>query len=238
MTPRIHCELTWRVGDELTLSNEQHHYLTRVLRIATGQTIVLFGDGKQCEGRVTAINRRTCRVLCERELPPEVPPAYLELWLSLIKSARMDYAVQKAAELGVSRIRPVLTRRGIGLPSQPERKTEHWRTVVIHACQQCGRSNVPEIDDVKALHNLSAVNDNYLNMVLLPGSKRRLFDVAKDSRAQGARLLVGPEGGFDDDEQAKIEKMFVPVSLGPRILRAETAVVAGLTLLGATIGDL
>jgi 16S rRNA (uracil1498-N3)-methyltransferase len=152
----------------------------------------------------------------------------------------MDLVVQKATELGVARLVPVLTERSIVRldEEQSERKSSHWRAIAIAACEQCGRNRLPEVALPARLGELlREPAGGSVRLLLSPSATRRIEDVPRP--AGGATVLIGPEGGLSDEEQAAAQAAgFTAVNLGPRVLRTETAAIATLTLLQREFGDL
>jgi 16S rRNA (uracil1498-N3)-methyltransferase len=152
----------------------------------------------------------------------------------------MDLVVQKATELGVARLVPLLTERSIVRldEEQSDRKSSHWRAIAIAACEQCGRNRLPEVALPAQLREfLRQSSGDSVRLLLSPSAKRRIEDVSRP--AAGATVLIGPEGGLSDAEQEDaLTAGFTAVNLGPRVLRTETAAIASLTLLQREFGDL
>jgi 16S rRNA (uracil1498-N3)-methyltransferase len=165
---------------------------------------------------------------------------------------RMDFIVQKATELGIARIVPVLSRRSVVRldPRQSIAKQAHWRAVAVSACEQCGRNRLPVVELPQALPNYlgampRAQGNGFLRLVLEPERERGLPDAAPPARvdreppAQGAEIAVGPEGGFSPEELDAFElSAFARFALGPRVLRTETAALAAIVVLQARFGDM
>ncbi len=152
----------------------------------------------------------------------------------------MDWVVQKATELGVSRIAPVFTERSVVSldEKQAAKKVQHWRAIAVAACEQSGRNQVPEIDNPTTLYALlERRTPSGAALLLSPGAALRIADVS--AADAGATVLIGPEGGLAQVEQdTALRSGFTPVRLGPRVLRTETAAVCALTLLQQKFGDL
>jgi 16S rRNA (uracil1498-N3)-methyltransferase len=152
----------------------------------------------------------------------------------------MDLVVQKATELGVARLVPVLTERSIVRldEEQSDRKSSHWRAVVIAACEQCGRNRLPDVALPMQLREfLRQPGGDGVRLLLSPSATRRIEDVRRP--AAGVTVLIGPEGGLADEEQQLAEGAgYTTVNLGPRVLRTETAAIAALSLLQRQFGDL
>lgn len=218
------------------------HHALRVLRLGIGDAVTLFdGTGGEYPGRIVETSRGV-RVQLEewRDIERESP---LELMLAqaLPSGDRMDWIVQKAVELGVARIQPLGAARSVVRLSgeRAERRVDHWRQVVIAACEQCGRNRLPVIEpilDLRQWLGRQEQDNGMCRLLLAPGGAQRLRALSGMRRLV---LLVGPEGGLSEDE-AVAAKMtgFADLSLGPRVLRTETAGPAALAALGALHGDL
>ena len=240
--PRVYCDSSLSEGREIGLDDERSHYLAHVLRLAPGAPIVLFNGRREFAGRVLSLGRRTARVLCERELAP-LPASRLQLslYLSVAKGRSMDFAVQKATELGAASIQPVLAARSVavaGSRERWERKLAHWEGIARNACEQCGRAALPRIARPTVFDRI-VPPQGAVAFTLDPDGGRSLVSVARRLPGACVAVLVGPEGGLTEDEvRVAREKGFTPVSLGPRLLRVETAVAAALSVLQALCGDL
>lgn len=252
MTPRLYTDQGLVAGDAVALSPEQAHYLKNVLRRETGDEIVLF-NGRDGEflARLTELKKKAAIAVLDHQTRPQVSELDLELYLAPVKRAPLETIVQKAVELGATKLTPVLTQRTVATRMNVDR----LRAIAIEAAEQCGRLGVPDLHEPK---KLSAVLNDW------PAGRRLMFcDEAGDDTSQewgGPEgrampvldaltpckgqsekwaILIGPEGGFTADERAVLRaKSFVtPVTLGPRILRADTAAIAALTLWQAVLGD-
>ncbi|MFZ5565590.1 MAG: 16S rRNA (uracil(1498)-N(3))-methyltransferase [Pseudomonadota bacterium] len=235
--PRFHCPVSLSVGSTLTLPAGAARHV-QVLRLQPDDTITLFnGEGGECEATVTRMGRSEVEVhivshtAVEREAPRAV-----HLALGVPANERMDWLVEKAAELGAASLQPLQTERSVLRLSgeRAEKKRKHWQAIAVAACEQCGRNRVPPVPDLQAL-------TTWLDKGELP-HQRLLLSLQADSlplAQQVARLdggpvvfLSGPEGGLSPaEEQVARAAGFVPVSLGPRTLRAETAPLAALATL-------
>jgi len=240
--PRLYVGERLRPGADLDLPDEAAHHAARVLRLAAGDALTLFdGCGGEYEARIIATTRGRVIVAVgahharERESPLKVM-----LVQGLAGSDKMDFIIQKAVELGVGAIQPVLTARSIVrlAADRGRAKLTHWRRVAIAACEQCGRNRVPEVKGAVPLRDYCAVPEAVAKRLLLsPRGEARLADIAVPS-GSAIVLAAGPEAGFGpDDEILLLGAGFVPVRLGPRILRTETAPLAALAALNALRGD-
>lgn len=241
---RIHVPTPLVVGSEAALPTQAAEHLTRVLRLAPGAALTLFdGRGGEYSANLAGHHGRSvhARVVAHDPVERESPLA-LSLLQGVARGERMDFIVQKATELGVIRIVPVLTERSVVRvdPSQRERKRAHWQQVAISACEQCGRNRVPQVDSPLPLDQaLAAAPEADLRCLLAAGAAETLVEVAGRQAAASFMLLVGPEGGLTDLEARSAQQRgFVGCRLGPRVLRTETAGLAALVTLQAVAGDL
>jgi len=240
--PRFYCPPPLPSGGNLELPPETAHHAIRVLRLHEGDAVQLFdGLGNERHGVIAGIGGRHAvvgdliTVNAERESPLKILLAQ-----ALASSEKMDWVVQKATELGVAAIQPLDTERSVArlTAERIAKRLEHWRQVAISACEQCGRNLLPEIHaplDIMAwLQQVRNTAD--AKFVLLPQGATSLN---AQHKPQGrAMLLVGAEGGFTDAESAAAQHCgFVPIRMGARILRTETAAVAGLAALQTLWGD-
>ena len=230
----VDAELSPRASIELP--EDTAHHAARVLRLAAGDRVVLF-DGRGGEYDATLAMPGRGRVLAEtgdwRELERESPLG-VTLVQAVSSGERMDFTIQKAVELGVAAIHPVYSERSIvRLAGEREaKKLAHWRRVAIAACEQCGRNRVPAVAEPLALASYRAPEGT--KILLAPTATRRLSELARGPLA----LAAGPEGGFSEAEEAQLQRDgFVAASLGPRVLRTETAALAALAALNALAGD-
>lgn len=238
---RIHVAAPLAVGTSLDLPDDAARHVAQVLRMRVGEALTLFnGDGGEYGATITAVGRRDVTVRidrfddCQRESPLDVT-----LVQCVSKGDRMDYTIQKAVELGVTRIVPVLSERSVvKLDAERwDKKLEHWRGVASSACEQSGRTVVPDVAAVIKLdHWLATPADDALRLVLAPTESVSLKSLPMSKRVA---LLIGPEGGLSDAEIAAARRAgCVGIGLGPRVLRTETAGVATLAALQLLWGDL
>lgn len=223
-------------GQSVPLTRDQAHYLFGVMRLTTGGAVLLF-NGRDGEWRADVVEagKRTGVLVCaEQTAPLRMPP---DLWLLFapIKKARTDFIVEKAAEMGAARIQPVQT----AFTNADRIRQDRLQAHAVEAAEQCGGTYVPE---VAGLQKLDRLLDHW------PGGRRLMFcdearagqplALASDHAGPWA-ILIGPEGGFSDAERVRLSNLPFshPVSLGPRILRADTAAVAALTLWQQALGD-
>ncbi len=225
---------------EVELEARTGHYLQRVLRLRPGDALVLFnGDGSDYAAEYVGGPKAKVRVRVNARLPASAEsPLPLVLVQAVGKGDRMDYSLQKATELGVAAIQPLFTERTeVRLDgSRLERREAHWRGVIVAACEQSGRAKLPELRAAVSLEAWLEPPFDGLRVVLAPGADRPLAGV--NPGQEGVDVVVGPEGGFSEREREVMERRgCVSVSLGPRVLRTETAGPAALAVLQAVAGD-
>jgi 16S rRNA (uracil1498-N3)-methyltransferase len=237
---RIHIPLPLAVGASLDLPDEAARHVAQVLRMRVGEPLTLFnGDGGEYAATITATGRRDVAVSIDR-FDPVDRESRLDITLvqCVSKGERMDYTVQKAVELGVSRILPLLSERSV-VKLEPERwdkKLDHWRGIAAAACEQSGRTRLPEVAPVQKLDAWLASSDGALRLVLAPTESVSLKSLPPSAHIA---LLIGPEGGLSDNEIAAARRAgCIGIGLGPRVLRTETAGVAALAALQLLWGDL
>jgi 16S rRNA (uracil1498-N3)-methyltransferase len=239
---RVHCDAPLEGGREVVLPESAAQHVAKVLRLRAGDPLVLFdGRGRDHEAEIVSIvqGRVTARVL-ERRAGVAASPLAITLVQGVSRAERMDLTLQKATELGVHAIAPVLTARGVVRldGEQAVRKLRHWRSIVVSACEQSGRSVVPEVRPCATLSSFLAEPAQAGTRILLdPAGAHSLASLADPGAS--LELLIGPEGGLDESERAAArEAGFQSVRVGPRILRTETAGLAALAILQAAWGDL
>lgn len=244
MPPRFFCPQPLLAGRALDLPAHAAHHATRVLRLGIGDELVLFdGSGGEWFGRIGALGGGSVRVvLSEYEPASRESPLRTVLAQALLASEKMDWLVQKAVELGVNHLVPLEAERAVVRlrGDRANRRAEHLRQVAIAACEQCGRNVVPEVAPLTRWTDFLAGQRGgaagAARLILAPGSKRSLRDLAPDTRE--IVLLVGPEGGWTEPELKAAEATgFLSVGLGPRILRAESAGIAALAAVQMAAGD-
>jgi 16S rRNA (uracil1498-N3)-methyltransferase len=237
---RLYCDLPLSPGAEFALPEAAARHAVTVLRLQVGDALNLFnGEGGEYRASLVAVGKREARVrLIEFHPAERESPLAITLALGISAGERMDYSLQKATELGVSAIVPLATERSVVRLSaeRADRRLQHWRHVVIAACEQCGRNRVPAVAPLQTLSGYLATPAQGQRLLLSPDAATQLKQVP---RAGAVVLLVGAEGGLAPSEfKAAVASGFEPVSLGPRILRTETAPLAALAVLQALWGDL
>ncbi|HXZ21963.1 MAG TPA: 16S rRNA (uracil(1498)-N(3))-methyltransferase [Pseudolabrys sp.] len=238
-TTRLYVDVPLASGSEIALDRDQANYLLNVLRLGRGDTILLF-NGRDGEWRATlaAAGKRTVSMAVAARTRAQTPPGNLHFIFAPLKHARLDYLVQKAVEMGVSRLQPVITRH-----TQVARiNLGRMRANVIEAAQQCGILAVPDVAEPMPFEKILADTDRLLVFCDEDAEVKdplAALTAARLSAGAPLAVLIGPEGGFAEDERAVLLKRpkVVRIALGPRVLRADTAAVAALALIQAVLGD-
>lgn len=240
--PRFYCPITLPRAGLFALPPAAAHHAHRVLRLRENDPVQIFdGAGNACDAAIQSISGKHVDLNILKACPAQAtPPLHIVLAQAMSSSEKMDWIVQKATELGAAEVQPVNTQRSVAKLSseRAEKRTEHWRGVVIAACEQSGRNDLMQVQAPLELSHWLATQKN------LPGSKFILLPdgavpLHAQAKAQGTvTLLIGPEGGFTADESHMARQAgFVPVLLGPRVLRTETAAIAGIAALQTLWGD-
>ena len=226
------------VGDVLPLDEAAHRHMGKVLRLRVGAPLVLFnGDGFDYTAELVACDRRASQVrIVAREAVGNESPLNLTLFAALLKGEAMDRVVQKAVELGAKRIVPLRTARSEALPADERlsRKLAHWQGIVVASAMQCGRATLPQVEAVRDFADILGDAPG-LRWIFSPHDA----PAASPQAADAVSVLIGPEGGFAPDEvAAAVNAGWLPQSLGPRVLRADTAATVALARAQGCFGDL
>jgi 16S rRNA (uracil1498-N3)-methyltransferase len=252
-SPRLHVTGALKPGAEVTLEKSQAHYLRNVLRLKPGDGVLAF-NGKDGEWQTALADGKRTALVLQEQTRPQTEPHDLHYLFAPLKHERLDYMVQKAVEMGVSRLQPVLTRH-----TQVKRiNLERMRANAIEAAEQCGVLSIPDIAEPVTFSRAIAgrkadrllvfcdetadVKDPVATLASAREAPSAMLPLTMSSASGGPQplaLIIGPEGGFAEEERAALLKLtnVVRLSLGPRILRADTAAVAALTLIQAVLGD-
>jgi 16S rRNA (uracil1498-N3)-methyltransferase len=237
-TPRLYVPAPLASGAAVVLKDQQAHYLLHVMRLQQGATFRLFnGADGEWLAEIVATGKRDLTLRCDRKLRDPSPPPDIDYIFAPLKHARLDYMAQKATEMGAGRLRPVITRRTIA-----ERiNIDRLRSNAIEAAEQCNLVGLPDVLEPQPLETLLGSWDPLRRIVWCdegstPGNPLAVLQRLKPGPLA---VLVGPEGGFTSEEQSLLRaQAFVhPISLGPRVIRADTAAVAALALVQAVLGD-
>ncbi len=237
--PRVFTHQALTPDTTLALAEPQSHYLSKVLRMQAGRELILFnGEGGEYSAEISETHKKHVDVLVKDFFPENrQSPLHLELAIGVSRGERMDWVLQKATELGVTKITPLITERTeVKLNNErADKKMEHWQQIIISACEQCQRNLLPELSEPKYFSDWVNTCDAELKFVL---HHRDNQGFPENKTTQSVALLIGPEGGLDDNEITQaIEQHFSPLTLGPRVLRTETAPMAAISLVQYLWGD-
>ncbi|MBI5328203.1 MAG: 16S rRNA (uracil(1498)-N(3))-methyltransferase [Deltaproteobacteria bacterium] len=231
------------------LAGKELHHLKDVLRLKKGDKVIVFdGKGREFAGNIEIIGKDDALIAIEKQLEVvRESPIEIVLAQGIVKPEKMEMIIQKATELGVSRIIPFVASRVVSKPvtMRSANKIQRWQNIAIEAAKQCGRNVIPKIEELKTFSEVLRVGDKYGKIIPWEGvltqsmgTRNNLKDVLK-SKFIGCVVLIGPEGGFSDDEIAEAKRAgFLTVTLGPRILRAETAAISVAAIIQYELGDM
>jgi 16S rRNA (uracil1498-N3)-methyltransferase len=240
--PRLYCELGLAAGARIELPERAAKHV-QALRLRSGDALTLFnGDGTEWSAVLGAISKRGVEAEVRRQQSvSRESPLQIHLLQGICAGDRMDLVLQKATELGVAGVQPLVTTRSlVRLSSERQEKRQtHWQNVVIAACEQCGRNTVPAVAPSQSLNNYFGVMPVGGTRILLsPQGEARLRDLPAPALDTPIHVLIGPEGGLAPDErQLALDLGFTALRFGPRTLRTETAPLAALAALQALWGD-
>jgi len=246
--PRLFVFEKLAIGDEIVIAGEEAHHIIRVLRLGPGHSVSI-SDGKSVEslGVISDIDIRDTKIkirILDQNKSKETKP-FITLLQALPKGEKFDWIIQKSTELGVSKIIPVITQRTIVniLPSKLERRMERWNKIAIEAAKQSLRMDIPQIGELSTFDaSLREVEKHRLSII--PWEQEKELSIRKalksiDGTVTKVAVFIGPEGGFSPEEVKKAKEMgAVSVSLGPRILRTETAAIAVCSILMYELGGM
>jgi 16S rRNA (uracil1498-N3)-methyltransferase len=241
-TPRLYVDAPLGAGATVKLEAQQAHYLVHVLRLKAGDPVLVFNTREgEWRASLADVSKRSVSLAVEERTREQPPPLDLHYLFAPLKHSRLDYLVQKAVEMGVSRLQPVLTRH-----TQVARvNLERMRANTIEAAEQCGVLTLPEIVAPMPFERVLAQREPSRLLVFCDEDAEvkdpieALKGMAQDAASGSLAVLIGPEGGFAEDERAALlhAPYVVRLALGPRILRGDTAAVAALTLVQTVLGD-
>lgn len=237
-SPRFYVDQPLRAGSSVALPEEAAHHGVHVLRLRAGDEVTVFdGRGGEFAARIASIQRLQVGIdLLEHRAVERESPLRVALVQGVSSGERMEFTVRKAVELGVAEIHPVLAAASVARPKgeRAASRQAHWQKIAISACEQCGRNRIPV---VHPLAEIRAVKVAAALKLLLSPRSRMPFSKAAQGK-EGVAIAAGPEAGFGaEEETAFLDAGYVPVNLGPRILRTETAALAALAALNALQGD-
>ncbi len=232
-----------RISDEVLLSEEESHHIARVLRLVAGDVLQLFdGRGNIHDAEIVTVGRQvSLRISSSRFVAEEGVP--LQVCQGLLKGKKMEFLLQKCTELGVSEFVPFISSRCQLKKTEQQKlsgKYERWQKIIDEACKQCNRSRPMRLAEISSLENL--VQETVPNRGLFFWEEEKecsIHTVSSSPLETDLQIVLGPEGGFAADEAQAAEKAgFQIVSLGPRILRAETATIAAVSIVQYTLGNM
>jgi 16S rRNA (uracil1498-N3)-methyltransferase len=234
--PRLYVAQELSNNAQVALNRAQSHYLVDVLRLKPGDPVRVF-NGSQGEWLAHIVEtKKTVTIRCERHIADVKPPPDIDYVFAPLKHLRLDYVVQKATELGVRRLRPVITRRTITTRFNLER----MRANVIEAAEQCNLVYIPEVYEAQPLADVLSSWESGRSAIYCDEAAA-IADPLKalESLKLPTAVIIGPEGGFTPEERQELHRLpFVTaISLGPRIMRADTAAIAAISLVQAALGD-
>jgi 16S rRNA (uracil1498-N3)-methyltransferase len=223
-------------GQTIPLAKDQAHYLFGVMRRDQGDRVALFnGRDGEWTAEIVEAGKRAGKLSCLGQAAPQLDPPDLWLLFAPIKKQRTDFIVEKAAEMGASRIVPVLTE----FTNSERVRVDRLQAHAVEAAEQCGGTFVPEVAEPVKLDRLLDAWDGSRHLMFCDETRAGAASALSGERDQPWAILIGPEGGFSESERKRLAALdaAVPVSLGPRILRADTAAVAAMTLWQSALGD-
>lgn len=238
---RIYQPGIYHTGQILELSAGASQHVGVVLRMQVGEKLTLFcGDNREFDATIELLKKKQVHVLIGAiKVKSRESPLSIHLAQAISKGDRMDFVMQKAVELGVASIRPLITERCVVKLDRErmEKRVSQWQSMVIAACEQSGRNTVPMVYQPIHLEHYLQESLGELKLILHPGTNKNWRELIKASSS--IALLIGPEGGFSEQEVQLVNSHgFQAMSLGPRILRTETAAITALGVLQAVAGDL
>jgi 16S rRNA (uracil1498-N3)-methyltransferase len=240
--PRFYVAQSLAIGQLLDLPSEVAHHI-QVVRMAPGETLTLFnGEGGEYTAVLTDVQKKRASAEIKVFTPREVELPYaITLAQALPEASKMDWIIEKAVELGVAGVQPLAARRCVVRLSseRAEKKLAHWQGVIVSASEQSGRNRLAQLSEPIEFREWIAQQDLHKRVLLTPRATESLADWARHQPAQALTIMVGPEGGFSDEEEADALKHgALPLSIGPRVLRTETAALAALAVLNAAWGGM
>ncbi|MDQ9169801.1 16S rRNA (uracil(1498)-N(3))-methyltransferase [Oxalobacteraceae bacterium R-40] len=240
--PRFYCPQPLSIGAQITLPESIAHHL-HVLRLSIGEYITLFnGEGGEYVAALISLERKRALAELKTFSPREAELPYtLTLAQALPEASKMDWIIEKAVELGVSAIQPIAAQRCVVRLGEDRtaRKLAHWQGILASASEQSGRNRLPHLSEPMELPRWLAQHDLHSRIILTPRAEQPLSSWARHHSPQPVALLIGPEGGFSEqEEKAALDQGAIPLSMGSRILRTETAGLAAVAALNAIWGEM
>ena len=241
--PRLYIDMSLTTGEVVNLPRDKAHYISHVLRMRTGDAIKLFNNlGDEFESKIIEISKKSAQIeIEESRRSNNESPLTINLCLAVAKGQHMDFSIQKAVELGVKNIIPVISEfSNVKIQdSRMQNKLTHWRNIIISATEQCGRSLLTEVQTPVSFGEWLSIDVSTTRLILHPTSQQTMPNIKPKLPGNEVTLMIGPEGGFSDIEvEQALANDCQPISLGPRILRTETAVVCAVSNAQQLWGDL
>ncbi len=239
--PRLFIDMPLYNGETILLPRDKAHHISNVLRMRAGDSIKIFNNlGFEYEARIIDITKKTAQIEVLKSIQIDnESPLKITLCLAIARGQHMDFSIQKAVELGVYNIVPVISEfSNVKLEdSRVQNKLTHWQNIIISAAEQCGRNRLAQLQKPLSLMEWLELDTSMKRLILHPAGQQSLSDIGVQDNELS--LVIGPEGGFSDHEvKLSAEKGCIPISMGPRILRTETAVVAAVSNAQQLWGDL
>ncbi|RZI41257.1 16S rRNA (uracil(1498)-N(3))-methyltransferase [Herbaspirillum sp. HC18] len=240
--PRFHCPIPLAIGAIATLPEHIAHHM-HVLRLSAGDAITLFnGEGGEYTATLVSVEKKRASAEVKTFSPREVELPYsLTLAQALPEGAKIDWIIEKAVELGAAAIQPIAAQRCVVRLSaeRAAKKMDHWNGIVVAAAEQSGRNRLPHVAEPVDFHEWIRQQNLHQRILLSPRAEQSLSDWARHHPPQAVALLIGPEGGFtQQEEDAAIAHGVLALSIGQRVLRTETAGLAALAALNAVWGEI
>jgi 16S rRNA (uracil1498-N3)-methyltransferase len=240
--PRFYCAQPLSIGAVIALPDHVAHHVL-VLRLTLGERITLFnGEGGEYTATISALEKKRVQAEIKTFSPREAELPYaITMAQALPEASKMDWIIEKAVELGATAIQPLSAQRCVVKLSaeRAAKKQAHWQGIIVSAAEQSGRNRVPHLAEVADFNSWVGQHDLHLRILLSPRAEQSLSDWARHHPPQSVALLVGPEGGFSDaEENAARAQGVLALSMGPRVLRTETAGLAALAAINAVWGEM
>ena len=247
MPPRFYLNKAITPGETIELPIDSRHHATRVLRLRANDKVNLFnGNGGEFSAHITNITKTVTKIFVDQHHDVDCEPSLnIELAQAICSNEKMDWIIQKAVELGATRIQPIDTSRSVVRLSteRAAKRLQHWEKTIISACEQCGRNHLPQISPLIPLPQWLSEKKNsavpqQLGLMLSPTANKTLGNLSKPSADTNITVIIGPEGGFTSEEEEIVSHVgFIPIRLGNRILRTESAALAAISAIQTLWGD-
>ena len=240
--PRFYCPIPLAVGAVVSLPETIAHHI-HVLRLPVGETLTLFnGEGGEYTATLSVVEKKRAAAEIKAFSPREAELPYsVTIAQALPEGSKIDWIIEKAVELGAAALQPIAAQRCVVrlTADRAAKKLEHWRGIVAAAAEQSGRNRLMHVAEPVDFHHWVGQHNLHARIMLSPRAEQSLSEWARHHPPQAVALLIGPEGGFSSqEEQAAVTQGVLPLSIGPRVLRTETAALAALAALNAVWGEI